>query len=177
VCVTGPADELPRATMMFAAVAAAAKRRLWIATPYLVPDETCLIVLAMARARGVDVRVLLPSLPDAWSVFLAGIYYERELLKAGIDVYRYEPGAMHHKCVLVDDQLTLIGTTNLDNRSLNLNFELMVAIEDATLIRDVETMFSEDFECSIHSVLTTPPTHRWKYRLGRVIARLFSPVL
>jgi cardiolipin synthase len=177
VCVTGPADELPKATMMFLSLAHSAERRLWIATPYLVPDDACLIGLKMARARGVDVRVLLPAVPDAWSVFLAGYYYEQELLEAGIAVYRYQPGQMHQKCLLVDDDVALIGSTNLDNRSLHLNFELLVALADDDLIREVHEMLDRDFARSSETQLTDPPEYKWRYRFGRIIARLFSPIL
>ncbi|EMI18585.1 Cardiolipin synthetase 1 [Rhodopirellula maiorica SM1] len=177
VCATGPADQRPRATMMFASTAATAKRRLWISTPYLVPDDALMVALAMARARGVDVRLLIPSIADQWAVFLAGFYYEQQLAEVGIPVYRFPHGFMHQKCVLVDDDLVLIGSHNFDNRSLYLNFELMVAIADPKLIADVVEMLEHDFAESARSNVPGKSLRPLFARIGTAIARLFSPVL
>ncbi|GAA5509662.1 cardiolipin synthase [Novipirellula caenicola] len=177
VCATGPADQRPRATMMFASTAATAKRRLWISTPYLVPDDALIVALSMARARGVDVRLLIPSIADQWAVFLAGYYYEQQLAEVGIPVYRFPKGFMHQKCVLVDDDLVLIGSTNFDNRSLYLNFELMVAIADPKLIADVAEMLEHDFAESTLSNAAGESLRPIFARMGTAVARLFSPVL
>jgi len=177
VCATGPADVRNRATMMFADVASTAQQRLWISTPYLVPDDACLIALSMARARGVDVRLLIPSHPDQWLVYLAGFYYEQQLEAIGVAVYRYQPGFLHQKCVLADDRIVLIGSTNLDNRSLHLNFELMVAANEPALVQQAARMLEADFAAAR---LTNEGQGRlipWYIRVGTVVARLFSPIL
>lgn len=164
--------------MMFLAAANSARQRLWISSPYLVPDETSMVALSMARARGIDVRILVPSVADVWPVYLAGLHYEREMLAADIPVYRFAPRQMmHQKCVLVDDALVLIGSTNLDVRSLHLNFELMVAIEAPEFVADVARQLTEDFANSQLMRLQDRPQHPWLTPIGRVIARLFSPVL
>lgn len=177
VCATGPADMRPRATMMFGALAGAAKHRLWISTPYLVPDEPSMVALHMARARGVDVRILIPNEADHWGVYLAGFYYAHELSEAQIPVYRYTQGFMHQKCILVDDELALIGSTNLDNRSLYLNFELMIAVQDPEFVIQVHRMLVDDFQHAIESNAADAPQRFWFERLGTAIARLFSPML
>ena len=177
VCATGPADVRPRATMMFAAAAEAARERLWISTPYLVPDEAVVVALHMAKARGVDVRLLIPDRSDHFAVYLAGFYYEQELGEASIPVYRYKTGFLHQKCVLVDDDLALIGSTNLDNRSLHLNFELMIACEGAKIVGDVTAMLERDFANSSLSNAGDAPARPWFERAGTAVARLFSPVL
>ncbi len=178
VCATGPADSRPRATMMFAAVAAAAKQRLWICTPYLVPDESIMVALNMAKARGVHVRILIPYQADPWAADLAAFHYEWELYEAGIPVYRYEKAFMHQKCMLVDDTLALLGSTNMDNRSLYLNFELMMAIEDPYFVADVAAMMEKDFAASMLSNTPDAPARRWWFaRFGTAVARLFSPIL
>jgi cardiolipin synthase len=163
--------------MMFAAVADAARHRLWISTPYLVPDEPCLVALHMARSRGVDVRILIPNQADHWSVYLAGFHFAHELSEAGIHVYRYTAGFLHQKCILVDDQIALIGSTNLDNRSLYLNFELMIAVQDPTFVRQVHDMLVADLEHSVYSNATDAMKRFWFERAGTAIARLFSPIL
>lgn len=177
VCSTGPADARPRATMMYAAAASAARKRIWISTPYLVPDESSQVALHMAKARGVDVRLLIPSEADHWGVYLAGFYYEEIFAEAGVPVYRYTDGFMHQKCVLIDDTLALIGSTNLDNRSLYLNFELMVATDDPKLVRSVAEMLKKDFAAATHSNAPGQPVRPWLARAGTAVARLFSPLL
>ncbi|QDT02126.1 putative cardiolipin synthase YwiE [Rubripirellula lacrimiformis] len=176
-CATGPADHRPRAVMMFAAAIGAAKERLWISTPYLVPDDALLVALAMAKSRGVDVRLLIPTVADQWAVYLAGFYYERELAEIGVPVFRYTEGMLHQKCVLVDDSLALIGSTNFDNRSLYLNFELLIAIADRPFVSKVAAMLDQDFDNAKHSNQSGRPLRPWFARAGTAVARLFSPVL
>lgn len=178
VCATGPADSRPRATMMFTALAALAQRRLWISTPYLVPDESVLTALHMAKSRGVHVQVLIPYQTDPWAADLAAFHYEWELSEAGIPVYRYEPAFMHQKCILVDDSLALVGSTNLDNRSLYLNFELMMAIDEPDFVAEVTAMLERDFQVATLSNTPDAPARRWWFaRFGTAVARLFSPIL
>ncbi|TWU36589.1 putative cardiolipin synthase YwiE [Novipirellula aureliae] len=177
ICATGPADPRPRATMMFVAAINEAKMRAWISTPYLVPDDSLMVALAMAKARGVDVRFLIPSMADQWAVHLAGFYYEQELREFDIPVYRYNEGMMHQKCVLVDDNLVLIGSTNFDNRSLYLNFELMVAVGDPAFVAEAKQMLENDFAQSTLSNASQKPLRPWLSRVGTGVARLFSPVL
>ncbi|WP_147867437.1 cardiolipin synthase [Stieleria maiorica] len=174
---TGPTDQLDRATMMFAAAAGCSKHRLWISTPYFVPDETCINALSMALARGIDVRIIVPTQTDQWLAHLAGFYYEELFESIGIPVYRYKDGFLHQKCVLVDDQLVLIGSTNLDNRSLYLNFELMLAADEPKLIRQVAEMLQQDFKDSVRADPRRSRLRPWYVRIGTVLARLFSPVL
>jgi cardiolipin synthase len=163
--------------MMFSSLAGSARYRLWISTPYLVPDEPSLVALHMARSRGVEVRILIPNQADHWSVYLAGFHYAHELSEAKIPVFRYTGGFMHQKCILVDDELALVGSTNLDNRSLYLNFELMVAIQDADFVRNVHRMLQADFAQSIEVNSPQAPARPWFERVGTAIARLFSPIL
>ncbi len=177
VCATGPADMRPRATMMFSAVAGAARQRLWISTPYLVPDDPSLVALHMARARGVDVRLLISNEADHWGVYLAGFHYAHVLSEAEIPVYRYTQGFMHQKCILVDDELALVGSTNLDNRSLYLNFELMIAVQEPEFVARVQRMLESDFEHAVQSNSPEAPPRLWFERAGTAIARLFSPML
>ena len=177
ICATGPADRRPRATMTFATVAGVAQQRLWISTPYLVPDDTCMTALSMARARGIDVRILIPSKADHWLVYLAGFYYETIFESIGIPVYRYCDGFLHQKCVLVDEDLALIGSTNLDNRSLHLNFELMLGVGDRLLVKQVAEMLEQDFAAAKKMDSEQRRFLPWYVRGGTVVARLFSPVL
>lgn len=113
---TGPADSLETCTLFFLNAINTATNRLWVASPYFVPDEQFISALQLAALRGVDVRVLLPDKIDNKLVQLSGWSYLDELEKVGIKVYRYQKGLMHQKVMLIDDQYCTIGTANFDNR-------------------------------------------------------------
>lgn len=177
VVPTGPADQQQRLTMMVCEMAALARERLWISTPYFVPDEAVTVALETAVSRGVDVRILIPSRPDHVLVYLASFYYETRLRRSGAMVYRYNDGFMHQKAALIDDSIGLIGSANLDNRSLHLNFEVSVLSPDRDFVAKVERMLANDFD---RSTLTEVGALAKKPFLFQIIvgaARLFSPVL
>lgn len=177
VVVTGPADERHYCSMMFCEMAAAANQRLWIASPYFVPDEAVATALESAASRGVDVRVLLPNRPDHYVAFLAAMYYEDELTAVGVKIYRYQPGFMHQKVVLVDRSIAAVGSTNLDNRSIHLNFELMVASSDPAFTEAVEQMLTRDFAESKQTAIGALSQRPYLFQVLVDAARLFSPIL
>ncbi len=121
-----------------------ARKRIWIASPYFVPDLSQIYALQLAALRGVDVRVMLPERPDHILVYLAGFSYIAEAEPAGVKFYRYEPGFMHQKVILVDDDLAAVGTANFDNRSIRLNFELMLILADRDFAAAVSHMLEND---------------------------------
>ncbi|MNP45143.1 Cardiolipin synthase [compost metagenome] len=127
--------------------------------------------------RGVDVRILLPSRPDHKIVYAASSLFAFEAVRAGVRVFRYTPGFMHQKVVLIDNEISAIGSANLDNRSFRLNFEIMLLTVDEAFASEVEVMLIEDFS---QAQEMTPEhrkeTHRLQ-QLGMRIARLISPIL
>ncbi|WP_390623405.1 cardiolipin synthase [Stieleria maiorica] len=149
LCVpTGPADEFDTALMFFMQLVQSSEQRVWIATPYFVPDEQMVTTLKLASLRGVDVRIMIPKHSDSTLAWLSSFSYLSELDAAGVKVYRYEPRFVHQKVILVDDSVAAVGTANFDNRSFRLNFELMLAMFDCDFISDVERMLEDDFlEC------------------------------
>ena len=142
---SGPADELETASLFFTTVLNAARRRIWIATPYFIPDEATLVSLRLALLRKVEVHILTPRLNDNWFVRHAANVYLSELHRMGAKVSFYRRGFMHQKVVLVDDKLSLIGTVNFDNRSFRLNFEVTGAVADRAFAQEVEKMLKKDF--------------------------------
>src|SRR3546814_47357 len=132
---TGPADVQDSCELFFLEALRSARRRIWIASPYFVPDEQIVSALELARLRGVEVRILLPEKPDQLLVYLASYGYYAMAERAGIEIYRYQPGFLHQKVLLVDDDIVSIGTANLDNRSFRLNFELSIVVSDSRLDR------------------------------------------
>ena len=154
-----------------------AEKRVWIASPYFVPDESIIKALQLAAARGVDVRILLPEKADHLLVWLASFSYVPEVTECGVKVYRYTQGFLHQKVVLVDEYLGAVGTANLDNRSLRLNFEITAIVHDSHFAEQVATMLERDFECSRDVSSMTFGEMSLLKQLGSKAARLFSPTL
>ncbi len=174
---TGPADFHPTCSMMFCQLAAIAKNRLWIATPYLVPDDAVSIALQTAARRGVEVVVLIPRQGDHFLTHMAGYHFEAEYSRLGIRVLRYQQGFMHQKVFLLDESIAGIGTTNLDNRSIHLNFELMAVSSDPDLIKQVEAMLLRDFGRAKESTILDIRKQSPLFQLGVNVARLAAPIL
>ncbi|SFM38870.1 cardiolipin synthase [Marinobacter pelagius] len=143
---TGPADSWETCTLFFLNCINNARSRIWIASPYFVPDFQIMNALQLAALRGVDVRILIPETPDNHLIKLAAYSYLVQASQAGIGIYRYQPGFMHQKVVLVDDRYAAVGTANLDNRSMRLNFEITAINTDRQFVSGVEQMLEEDLK-------------------------------
>ncbi|RMO11825.1 Cardiolipin synthase A [Pseudomonas savastanoi pv. phaseolicola] len=133
--------------------------------------------LTLAVLRGVDVRLLLPSRPDHYVVYAASSLYAFDAVRAGVRVFRYEPGFLHQKVVLVDNDITAIGSANLDNRSFRLNFELMLLTVDSDFSSQVESMLTADFNLAREISVQESHETRRLHQLGMRVARLISPIL
>ena len=154
-----------------------ARKRIWIASPYFVPDRGIVAALQLAALRGVDVRVIIPDEPDGPVVGMANWSYTSELLPAGVKVYRYEGGFLHQKVLVMDDHIAGVGTANFDNRSFRLNFEITLLVHNLDFAQKVEQMLTMDMRQSrrvTREELADKP--RW-FPLAMGIARLFAPVL
>ena len=177
VLPTGPADEVETLSLFFTDLIHHARHRLWIATPYFVPDDAVLSALVIAAMRGVDVRILLPEKSDNRLVWLARFAYVEACERAGVKLFQYTRGFLHQKVMVVDERFATVGTANLDNRSLRLNFELTVLFDDPGFARETAAMLSRDLEGA------PPLTHADFVERGRAfgllvrIANLFSPIL
>jgi cardiolipin synthase len=177
VVATGPSDPSDRCVLFFLEAITRATKRVWIASPYFVPDDAIVKALQLAAMRGVDVRVLLPEKVDHLLVWLASFSYAPEVTAAGVKVYRYTEGFLHQKVFLVDDALSAVGTANLDNRSLRLNFEITAVVHDAAFARQIATMLEADFARSRDESALTFGELSLPMQLGSKAARLFSPIL
>nr|WP_319527063.1 cardiolipin synthase [Pseudomonas laurentiana] len=177
VLASGPADPQETCSLFFIEAIHSARERLWITSPYFIPDEAIFAALRLAVMRGVDVRILLPSRPDHRIVYAASSLFAFEAVRAGVRIFRYQPGFLHQKVVLVDDEVSAIGSANLDNRSFRLNFEIMLLTVDRAFADQVEAMLKQDFD---HAREITAEDSRDTHRLqllGMRIARLISPIL
>jgi len=174
---SGPADALDTCGLMFVQAINAARERIWIASPYFVPDQQILSALKLAALRGVDVRILLPQKPDHRTVYLASFSYYKNTLPLGIKLYRYTAGFMHQKVFLVDSTCAAVGTANLDNRSFRLHFELTLLNYDSTFIEKVEDMLLKDFSLSRAVKLAEYTERSFFFKLVVRLTRLLEPVL
>ena len=174
---SGPADPYETCSLFFVEAIHAANQRVWITTPYFVPDEAVFSALRLAVLRGVDVRILIPSRPDHKIVYAASSLYAFEAVRAGVKMFRYQPGFVHQKVVLIDSEISAIGSANMDNRSFRLNFEVMLLTVDDAFAQEVEHMLNDDFALAREiSDADIKSTHRLQ-QLGMRVARLVSPVL
>jgi len=173
---TGPADQLESATLFFLNAINSATQRIWIVSPYFVPDEQLMSALQLAALRGVDVRILIPENPDQMLVYLSSFSYLEEAEKAGIKIYRYQPGFLHQKVMLVDYHTATVGTANFDNRSMRLNFEVTVMVVNKEFAAEVEEMLTADFSSSRQISATDFSNKSFLFRLAVRAARLLSPI-
>ena len=173
---TGPADPLESGTLLMLDAINVAQKRIWIASPYFVPDEQFISALQLAALRGVDVRVIIPKNNDDPLVNLTSYSYLEEGDKVGIRFYRYNPGFMHQKVMLIDDDVAMVGTSNFDNRSMRLNFEVTIMVVDKGFAGEVKTMLEADLGRS-RLASAAEYTDRWlPFRFLVRTARLLAPV-
>jgi len=177
VVPSGPSDSLSTCALLFTQLIHTAQKRVWIVSPYFVPDDTVISALQLAVMRGVDVRIMLPENPDHLLVYLASFSYLAETVLHGIRVFKYQKGFLHQKVILVDEALAGIGTANFDNRSFHLNFELTLLFADDPVVKNVEEMLLTDFghcrELSMEDIEKRPII----FKLAVRVARLLSPLL
>lgn len=174
---TGPADELESCAIAYDDVIGQSQKRLWIVSPYFVPDLSMETALFAAQMRGVDVRILIPEIPDHKIVWFASIAYANRMVHHGIDIYRYPGGFLHQKVILVDDKIAGVGTVNFDNRSFRINFEITMWFTGDQMIGDVEKMLRKDFADANKVERAVPGSQGVVMRFLAQAARLLSPIL
>lgn len=176
VLASGPADELETCELFFVNAIELARERLWISSPYFVPDEAVVRSLQLAALRGVDVRLLLPARADHVLVHLSAYSYYDEMLAAGVRLFRYQPGFMHQKVVLVDNHMAAVGTANLDNRSFRLNFEITIVAPDAGFASKVAAMLETDFSNAREVRAQDYAGRPFWFKSAVRLARLMAPI-
>jgi len=175
IVASGPDDTTAPMHAFFLACFSTARERIWIETPYLIPDEPMESALRIAELRGVDVQVIVPKEGDSKLVTAASSTYCQSMRKAGIEIYEYGPPMLHAKTMVIDDTVGIVATANLDNRSFRLNFEVAAAFYDRATIDRLAKRFEIDREAS-HAF---PAKRRPEMvtALFESVARLTSPVL
>ncbi|MEX2581553.1 MAG: cardiolipin synthase [Verrucomicrobiales bacterium] len=177
ICLaSGPADPVETCSMFFLTAINNAKKRVWIATPYFVPDDKMVTAIQMAAIRGVDVRIIMPELVDSELVYLSSFSYLEEFGKTGAKLYRYQKGFMHQKVVLIDDEISCIGSANFDNRSFRLNFEVIGIVHDTGFNSEVAEMLEQDIADSRRVGAEDYVEKDFIFRLKVRLARLLAPI-
>lgn len=174
---TGPISPLPIGVLFFVHCIESAKERLWVASPYFIPDQSVLDALVLASLRGVDVRIIIPERYDMLIMYLAALSYFPEIEYTSIRVFRYRPGHPHQKVMLIDDHTAWVGSSNIDNRSMRLNFEGNLVVRDTDFCREVEAMLLTDLDRSVEVGPEDYYGRNLLTKLGVKIARLFGPIL
>ena len=151
-----------------------AQQRVWLATPYFVPTEAARMAIISAALRGLDVRLLVPTNSDSRLVDAAARSYFDELLAVGVKIYCY-PKMLHTKALLVDDETLILGSSNFDNRSFRLNFELCILLEN----RALGLALGQLLETDMHKSKRAPKIRKLSRlnQLAEAFARLLSPLL
>lgn len=174
---SGPDSDLEQVKMGYLRMINSARKRLYIQTPYLIPDDSVLNALRSAILSGVDVRIMVPHMPDHPFVYRATQYYARLLAEDGAKIYFYQKGFLHAKVLTIDDAISSVGSANMDFRSFKLNFEANAFVYDTTLASQLREIFKADMA---NSQLITPTDFRqmslW-LRFKQAFSRLLSPIL
>jgi len=154
-----------------------AQKYIYITTPYFMPTESVLLALKAAALGGVDVRIMIPEKSDAYFTALCTKSYIKEMLESEVKFYFYQPGFLHSKMMVVDDQLCTIGTTNMDFRSFEQNFEVNAFIYNVETAQEVKGYFMDDLmESRKINLSEWRKRPRWQ-KTKESFARLFSPLL
>lgn len=175
---SGP-DDVPMNTwqLILLELAAMAQQRLWLASPYFVPTEAVKEALCAAAMRGIDVRILIPQHGDNRAAELAMLTFIPDMLSCGVRMLVYTPGFLHEKVCVMDTGTCSIGTANLDERSLRLNFELTLLMEDTSATAQVAAMLEQDMAEAVPLTPARWYKAPWMVRLLANCCRLLSPAL
>ena len=177
VVSSGPDKDMFAVHQLFFGAIAQAQERVWLTTPYFVPDESTLAALIAAALRRVDVRILVPARSDNLLADMASRSYFPELARAGVKISQYTPQMLHAKTLVVDQDLAIIGTANFDNRSFRLNFEVVAAAYCRKTTAELAGHFERDLLQSSPVRVRDIREKGFVERLGESCARLFSPLL
>ena len=173
----GPIGEWSNIAMLFLKAITNAKKNVYIQTPYFLPTESLVKALQTAALAKVDVRLMIPERSDSTVLRFASFSYITEMLRAGVKVYFYQPGILHSKTIIIDDELCSVGSTNFDFRSFEHNFEANAFIYDREVNSEMKRIFLEDQQ-QCRRIIQHYWRHRPLYQKGiESIMRLLSPVL
>ncbi len=174
---SGPDDINDQIKQGYLKIINEAKEYIYIQTPYFIPDSSITDALSIAAASGIDVRIMIPNMPDHPFVYTATKAYCMDMLEYGIKAYTYEGGFLHCKAIVSDNAIASVGTCNFDIRSFRLNFEVNAFIYGSEAAIELRRQFEKDMEHSKEITLEDVKKRSYFTRFRSAVARLFSPVL
>lgn len=154
-----------------------AEQYIYINSPYLIPDNVMMTALCLAAKRGVDVRIVTPHIPDKWYVHAVSRSNYEILIESGVHIYEYTPGFMHSKTFVVDDTFAVVGTINLDYRSLFLHFECGVWLYNTKSVIEVKEDYLTTLEACQKVSLEKCRNIKWYRKLGRSVLKILAPLM
>ena len=172
-----PLDKLNICESAYLGVINNAKDYVYITTPYLVIDNEMITSLCLAAQSGIDIKIMVPGIPDKWYVYYITQSYYRVLLEAGVEIYEYAPGFLHAKMYVSDDAQAIVGSANMDFRSMYLHFENCCSFYGGSMVQAVKSDFTETLgECRRVTLDEVKKTPLWK-RIFQIIFRIWSPMM
>ena len=177
--VVGDGPDIPERPLYSGVLAALsqARERIWVVTPYFVPDEPLSATLGLAARMGLDVRLIIPEKSNHPLVDLAGDSFLPVLIAAGVRLYKYQPGMLHAKLIAVDGRLAVLGSANMDIRSFQLNFEVAAFLYARDDVRQVVQAIEKILKDSIPVTLDKIENKSRFREFSEDICRVFSPLL
>jgi len=173
----GPTERKGATPQLFASLIACAQETLTLSTPYFVPDATVLEALCSAAHRGVTVTMIFPKINDSWIVAAASRSYYRKLLTAGCDIHEFKGGLLHAKTLTIDGKISLVGSSNLDLRSFDLNYENNILLQDTSLTAAIQERQCEYIAQSDPVMLEQVIAWPYHRRIWNNVIATIGPVL
>ncbi|MFT4416130.1 cardiolipin synthase [Fredinandcohnia humi] len=177
IVTSGPDSEFEQIKNGYIKMIFAAKKSIYIQTPYFIPDKSLLDALRIACLSGIEVNIMIPDKPDHPFVYWATLSHIGELLHIGANVYIYSNGFIHSKTIVVDEEISSVGTANIDVRSFRLNFEVNAFLYDEKLSKRLTEIFKEDMKLSKLLTFEQYKQRDIRVRFKESISRLLSPIL
>lgn len=174
---SGPENDVQKIKQGYIKMIMGAKHSIWIETPYFIPDDALMEALLIAIRSGIEVRIVIPQMPDHPFVYRATEYYVQQLLKAGARIYSYQNGFMHAKTIAVDNMITSVGSANWDIRSFKLNFEANAFMYDPKVAEQIIATIKNDLKDARElDEEYFKQQSSWK-KFRQLASRLISPIL
>ncbi|MGY3765928.1 cardiolipin synthase [Vagococcus vulneris] len=174
---SGPDENKQQIKLTFIKLINSAKKRVWIQTPYLIPDDSVIDALKIAKRSGIDVRIMVPDKPDHPFIFRVTQFYAEALIKEGIDIYSYKNGFLHSKVLIMDHDVCVVGSANQDIRSYKLNFEASAVAFSTKLNQELTTAYENDLKKSEQWKMETFNNMSLWIKFKQKVSRLVSPIM
>lgn len=177
IITSGPDSAMEQIKQNYVKMINSARRSIYIQTPYFIPDASVMEALKIAALSGIDIRIMIPNMPDHPFVYWATYCHAGELLKYGVKIYTYENGFLHAKTMVVDDTIASVGTANFDVRSFKLNFEANALIYNSEVAYKLQQAFIDDIDLCYELTRELYLERGWAIKFKESISRLLSPLL